>query len=81
MCLRLVLLHRGDGTGGQTLGDDLMRDLVRAAFRDCLQRWPSFQVDAMVMPRDHLHAIWTLPPGDADYSKRWGAIKKHFTES
>ena len=35
----------------------------------------------MVIPRDHLHAIWTLPPGDADYSKRWGAIKKHFTES
>ncbi|MDD1620780.1 MAG: hypothetical protein LUQ11_04815 [Methylococcaceae bacterium] len=31
--------------------------------------------------RDHIHAIWTLPPDDADYSKRWGAIKKQFTES
>lgn len=65
----------------QILGNDLTRDLLRAAFRDCLQRWPPFQVDAMVMLRDHLHALWTLPPGDADYSKRWGAIKKHFTES
>ncbi len=35
----------------------------------------------MVMLRDHLYGIWTLPPADADYSKRWGAIKKHFTQS
>lgn len=63
------------------LGNDLARDLLRLAFRDCLQRWPPFRVDAMVMLGDHLHAIWTLAPGDADYSKRWGAIKKHFTQS
>jgi len=37
----------------QILGDDLTRDLLRSAFWDCLQRWPSFQVDAMVMLRDH----------------------------
>ncbi len=61
-------------------GNDPTRDLLRAAFRDCRQRWP-FRVDALVMLPDHLHAIWTLPPGDADYSKRWGAIKKHFTQS
>lgn len=63
------------------LANDLARDLMRAAFRDCLQRWPAFRVDAMVMLPDHLHAIWTLPPNDMDYSKRWGAIKKHFTQS
>ena len=62
------------------LGNDLARDLLRAAFRDCRQRWP-FRVDVLVMLPDHLHAIWTLPPDDADYSKRWGAIKKHFTQS
>lgn len=62
------------------LGNDLSRDLLRGAFRACWQRWP-FRVDALVMLRDHLHAIWTLPPDDTDYSKRWGAIKKHFTES
>lgn len=62
------------------LGNDLSRDLLRAAFRACGQRWP-FRVDALVMLRDHLHAIWTLPQDDTDYSKRWGAIKKHFTHS
>lgn len=63
------------------LGTDLTRDLLRAAFRDVLHRWPPFRVEAMVMLPDHLHAIWTLPPGDCDYSKRWGAIKKYFTAS
>jgi putative transposase len=37
------------------LGTDLARDLLRAAFRDCLQRWPPFRVDAMVM-LDNLQA-------------------------
>ena len=62
------------------LGNDLARDGLRAAFQDGRQRGP-FRVDALVMLPDHLHAIWTLPPDDADYSKRWGAIKKHFTQS
>lgn len=34
----------------------------------------------MLLP-DHLHAIWTLPPGDEDYSKRWAWIKKEFTKA
>jgi len=63
------------------LGNDLARDLLRAAFQDCFQSWPPFQVDAMVMLHDHMHAIWTLLPGDAAYPKRWGAIKKYFTQS
>jgi hypothetical protein len=29
---------------------------------------------------DHIHAIWSMPPGDCDYSKRWGIVKKHFTQ-
>lgn len=64
----------------QILGTDLARDLLRAAFLDCFQRWPPIRVDAMVMLREHMHAIWTLPPEDDDYPKRWGAIKKHFTQ-
>jgi len=63
------------------LGNDLTRDLLRAAFQDCFHRWPPFRVDAMVMLQDHMHAIWTLPPDDSAYPKRWGAIKKHFTQS
>ena len=35
--------------------------------------------DAMVVLPDHLHAVWTLPPGDADSSRRWGAIKARFS--
>lgn len=61
------------------LGNDPARDLLRAAFRDCRQRWP-FRVDALVMLPDHLHAIWTLPPDDADYSRHPGLIEKHFTQ-
>jgi len=30
---------------------------------------------------DHIHAIWTMPEHDGDYSKRWGSIKKHFTQN
>lgn len=33
-----------------------------------------------VMP-DHLHCIWTLPPGDADFSLRWQLIKKRFADN
>jgi REP element-mobilizing transposase RayT len=35
----------------------------------------------MVVLPDHLHAIWTLPPGDRDFSRRWGWIKKEFTNA
>ena len=30
-----------------------------------------FTIDAFVVLPDHLHAIWKLPPGDADFSVRW----------
>lgn len=39
-----------------------------------------FEIDAWVLLPDHLHCIWTLPEGDADYSKRWGLIKSRFTK-
>ena len=57
----------------QILANDVARDCLRAAFRHCLQQLP-FRVDALVILPDHLHAIWTLPPDDDDYSKRWGMI-------
>jgi REP element-mobilizing transposase RayT len=28
---------------------------------------------------EHLHAVWTLPDGDADYSRRWTLIKRWFS--
>ncbi len=40
-----------------------------------------FHVDAWVVLPDHMHAVWTLPAGDADFSTRWGAIKARFSKS
>ena len=37
-----------------------------------------FMIDAMVVLPDHLHAIWTLPPNDSDFSMRWRLIKAYF---
>ncbi len=64
-------------------GDDLLvthiDDLRRAyAATHCEQ---PFQTDAIVILPDHLHAVWTLPPGDADFSSRWRKIKARFSRS
>jgi putative transposase len=40
-----------------------------------------FTMDAWVFLPDHLHCLWTLPPEEADYSKRWGLIKARFTKA
>jgi len=34
---------------------------------------------AMVVLPDHLHAVWTLPDGDGDFSTRWAVLKSQFT--
>jgi putative transposase len=53
---------------------------LRAAFRKARGERP-FVVDAIVILPDHLHAIMTLPPDDADFSRRWQRIKSIFTRS
>ena len=53
-------------------------DLLRAAFREVRHRRP-FHIDAIVVLPDHLHCIWTLPEGDADFSTRWRLIKTIFS--
>ncbi len=53
-------------------------ELLRAAFRYAHQRRP-FTMDAIVVLPDHLHAIWTLPEGDADFANRWMLIKSYFS--
>ena len=30
---------------------------------------------------DHLHAIWTLPPGDMEFPTRWRLIKTEFSRA
>jgi putative transposase len=38
-----------------------------------------FELEAEVILPDHLHAMWSLPDGDADFSMRWRLIKSGFT--
>ena len=59
--------------------DAAARRILGEKFRECLRDRP-FRLDAIVLLPDHLHAIWTLPPGDADYPGRWAWIKKEFTK-
>lgn len=54
--------------------------VLRDAIRTVKNRHP-FEIDAMVILPDHLHAIWTLPAGDADYPTRWGLIKAGFSRN
>ena len=53
-------------------------DLLRQAYR-ALQAKKPFTCRAMVVLPDHLHAVWTLPAGDADFSNRWGFFKARFS--
>jgi len=55
-------------------------DALRAAVRATRTLRP-FHIDAWVVLPDHLHCIWTLPPGDADFSNRWKAIKIRFVQA
>ena len=55
-------------------------DLLRAAIKKVKQSH-SFHIDAFVVLPDHLHAIWTLPEGDSDFSKRWMLIKANFSRN
>ena|SRR5688572_13440162 len=51
---------------------------LRSAFRAARRERP-FSIDAIVILPDHLHAILTLPEGDADFPGRWRRIKGHFS--
>jgi len=53
---------------------------LHEALRRTLQQRP-FLIDAMVVLPDHIHAVWTLPSGDADYAGRWRLLKSCFTQS
>ena len=55
---------------------DALRDAVR---RTRAER--PFDIVAWVVLPDHLHAVWTLPEGDSDYSTRWSVIKARFSRS
>lgn len=60
------------------LCDPSARVLLRNCLRKTRENHP-FTIDAIVLLPDHLHTIWTLPPGDCDYSLRWSSVKGNFT--
>jgi putative transposase len=71
-------------------------ELLRYAVRRVKRLYP-FDIVAWVVLPDHLHStawmqevgqrreqlpsVWTLPPGDDDFSNRWKAIKIRFVQA
>jgi len=54
---------------------DLLRDSVRS-----VKRLYPFEIAAWVVLPDHMHCVWTLPPGDTDFATRWRLIKLLFSK-
>ncbi|WP_050425592.1 REP-associated tyrosine transposase [Bradyrhizobium tropiciagri] len=52
--------------------------ILRNAFGAARRERP-FNVDAVVVLPDHLHAILTLPPNDPGFAGRWRRIKGYFS--
>jgi putative transposase len=52
-----------------------IRHALRTAIGNLRATRP-FSIDGWVLMPDHLHCIWTLPEGDADFSTRWSLIKR-----
>jgi putative transposase len=53
-------------------------DHLRETVRKVKQAHP-FDIVAWVVLPEHLHAVWTLPEGDADNATRWALIKTGFS--
>ena len=61
-------------------GDLLVREIARLRKAVSVTRAERpFAIDAWVVLPDHLHAVWTLPEGDRDFSTRWRLIKSRFS--
>ena len=54
-------------------------ELLRSVVRKVREKRP-FHIDAWVILPDHLHCVWTLPPGDDDFTNRWRLIKQGFSK-
>lgn len=54
------------------------RSALGQAMREVRVQQPFDTVAIVVLP-DHLHAIWALPEGDADFSRRWRRVKQRTT--
>jgi len=55
---------------------------IRASLREAITHVRAIHpvtVEAMVLLPDHLHCVWTLPAGDANFAVRWAMIKRYVT--
>ena len=60
--------------------DLLVRHIDRLRrFYVMIQRHHPFETIAICVLPDHLHALWRLPSGDADFPRRWSLIKSGFS--
>jgi len=53
-------------------------NLLRETMRE-IKQTPPFEIEAMVVLPEHIHAVWRLPEGDNDYPTRWMLIKTGFS--
>jgi len=60
--------------------DLLVRDIERLqrVYTSIQDRYPFETIAICVLP-DHLHAVWSLPQGDANFPLRWNLIKSGFS--
>ena len=54
--------------------------LLRESVKKVKDKYP-FEINAWVVLPDHMHTVWTLPPGDCDFPVRWRLIKTHFSRA
>jgi putative transposase len=67
-----------------TLADRSSNLLVREVGRlrevyAAVKRGHPFETIAICILPEHLHAVWSLPPDDANFSLRWNLIKRNFS--
>ncbi len=55
-------------------------ETLRESVRQVRKAHP-FEIVAWVVMPNHLHTVWRLPDGDADYSTRWALIKAGFSRA
>jgi putative transposase len=57
------------------LTNEHVRTALREGIQEVRQALP-FTIEAWVLLPDHLHAIWTLPKNDDNFTSRWAIIKR-----
>jgi len=55
-------------------------DDLRVAYASVVAEHP-IRTEAIVVMPDHIHAVWSLPDCDSDFSTRWKKIKTRFSKA